>query len=62
MYKIDEQKCIGCKTCELICPSTFKLKENLKSEVIRQISSEAADLAVTTCPAQAIIKDDNHSR
>ena len=40
--KVNEELCIGCGTCEALCPQAFKL-ENGKSHVI------AEDCAATGC-------------
>lgn len=52
--KVNEELCIGCGTCESLCPSVFKL-ENGKSHVV---SEDCADCncqeAVDSCPVGAI--------
>lgn len=52
--KVNEELCIGCGTCESLCPSVFKL-ENGKSHTV---SEECGDCncqeAVDSCPVGAI--------
>lgn len=54
--KVNQELCIGCGTCEALCPGMFKV-ENGKSQVIGE-SCEAANCdcseAVTSCPVSAI--------
>jgi len=54
---IDEEECIGCGTCEEICPEVFKMNEDTeKSEVIKP-EGGAEDLiqeAIDTCPVDCI--------
>lgn len=54
--KVNQEVCIGCGTCEALCPEMFKV-ENGKSQVISE-SCEAASCdcneAVTSCPVSAI--------
>ncbi|EKE16274.1 MAG: hypothetical protein ACD_11C00021G0003 [uncultured bacterium] len=52
--KVNEDVCIGCGTCESLCPGVFHI-ENGKSHVI---SEECGDCncqeAVDSCPVSAI--------
>jgi ferredoxin len=52
--KVNEELCIGCGTCESICPNVFKV-ENGKSQVISE-DCENCDCqsAVDSCPVSAI--------
>ncbi len=54
---VDEDVCIGCGTCEGICPEVFRLnEEKAVSEVIKP-DGGPEDLirdAIDSCPAQAI--------
>lgn len=54
MIKVDKSLCIGCGTCEALCPDTFKLGQDGKSSVINQINIACAKNAVESCPVQAI--------
>jgi ferredoxin len=52
---VNEELCIGCGTCESLCPTVFKIEEG-KSKVI---SAECGDCdcqeAADSCPVSAII-------
>ena len=54
---INQETCIGCGTCEGICPGAFKLN-NGKAEVIAMDDysphKEGIDQSVAACPVQAI--------
>ena len=52
--KVDQEKCIGCGRCTEICPSTFRLNEEGKSEVISQDDIDCAKKAADQCPQEAI--------
>ncbi|MEK7203196.1 MAG: ferredoxin [Patescibacteria group bacterium] len=51
---INNNLCIGCGTCEALCPNIFKINQQGKSEIISQTNSACAKNAVKSCPAQAI--------
>jgi len=55
--KIDEEKCIGCGTCEAVCPSHFKMNDNGKADVISQEEAECVKEAVESCAVDAITMD-----
>jgi len=52
--KVNKEICIGCGTCESLCPKVFKLEDG-KSQVI---STECGDCdcqqVVDSCPVNAI--------
>ncbi len=52
---IDENKCIGCGTCEVMCPECFKMDGNLAKVVCE--SCEAHDIkdVAESCPVEAIV-------
>ncbi|HBB36954.1 MAG: hypothetical protein UX02_C0002G0165 [Candidatus Moranbacteria bacterium GW2011_GWC1_45_18] len=52
--KVNTELCIGCGTCEALCPKTFKV-ENGKSSVIAD-SCQDCDCSevVSSCPVNAI--------
>ena len=57
-YKItiDRANCIGCGSCEALCPSNFKLdtenKSNVKKAVVNKITCEQK--AAEACPVSVI--------
>ena len=53
---VDQEKCVGCGTCEGLCPDIFQLDEEAgKSTVIMQGGDEACiEEAIASCPAEAI--------
>ena len=61
--KVDENLCIGCGTCEALCPAVFKLDmETGKSKVIGEDCSNCdCQEVVNSCPVSAIsiIQDEN---
>ncbi len=54
---VDQDECIGCGTCEGICPEVFQLDEETgKSQVIKS-EGGLEDLiqdAIDSCPVEAI--------
>ncbi|KKP79441.1 MAG: ferredoxin [Candidatus Moranbacteria bacterium RIFOXYA12_FULL_35_19] len=52
--KVNQELCIGCGTCESLCPKVFKI-ENGKSQVI---SEDCVDCncqeVIESCPVSAI--------
>jgi ferredoxin len=54
---IDEEECIGCGTCEEICPEVFKLNEETdKVEVTDQEGApeDKIEEAIEACPVECI--------
>jgi ferredoxin len=54
---IDEEECIGCGSCEEICPEVFKLDEETeKAAVIKPEGGPEAliEEAMATCPVECI--------
>ena len=51
---INKEKCIGCGTCESLCPEVFKIGEDEKSKVINPKGKCDLKEAVDSCPANAI--------
>ncbi len=56
MPKVDQETCIGCGTCESICPEVFKLDSSGKSQVKKGAPQDLPCIkeAVEACPVQAI--------
>jgi len=55
MVKIDQNKCIGCGLCVSMCPETFVMNVNSKSEVIKDDVTDCAKSAAESCPVEAIL-------
>ena len=58
---IDEDECIGCGTCEKICPEVFKLdSDSGKAKVIKQEGGpeDLIDEAIESCPVSCIKWED----
>ena len=54
---IDEEECIGCGSCEEICPEVFRLNEDTdKAEVIKPEGGpeDLVEEAMATCPVECI--------
>lgn len=51
---VNQEKCIGCGRCTELCPDTFKLGANGKSEVMNQTNTDCAMHAADECPVEAI--------
>ena len=54
---IDEEECIGCGTCEEICPDVFKLNDATeKAEVIESEGSpeNLIEEAIESCPVECM--------
>lgn len=52
---IDENSCIGCGTCEVVCPQCFKMDGDL-AKVINEACDECnAKDVEEACPVDAII-------
>ncbi|MDP2736328.1 MAG: ferredoxin [bacterium] len=54
MIKINHDLCIGCGTCEVLCPAVFKLNAEGKADTITQVETPCAKNAAESCPTQAI--------
>ncbi|MFA6193606.1 MAG: ferredoxin [Parcubacteria group bacterium] len=54
--KVDQELCIGCGTCEALCPEIFKVEDE-KSVVIGEDCEKVGcncDEIVVSCPVNAI--------
>lgn len=52
--KVNEELCIGCGTCESLCPNVFKIEDG-KSHVISEDCGECdVQETINSCPVSAI--------
>lgn len=55
---IDQEKCIGCGTCAVLCDEVFEMDKNGKSRVKETLedkkNSECPKEAAEACPVQCI--------
>ncbi len=54
MVKVNQEKCIGCGLCTNMCPETFTMNEEGKSEVINDKLTDCSKEAAAACPVSAI--------
>ncbi len=65
---VDESRCIGCCSCEIIAPDVFEInkqsKSNPKSSVINQKGAGVNKImnAAETCPTKAIIVENSDTK
>jgi ferredoxin len=55
---VDNNKCIGCGRCTEICPQSFKLNKDGKSQVISTEDMPCIKKASDQCPMEAIRVDE----
>ena len=58
--KVDEAVCIGCGSCEAVCPKVFKLAEDGKAKVLDvnyQENAACIKEAIEICPVQCISQE-----
>ena len=63
-YITEREKCIGCGSCQALCPKYFELQEDGKSHIKEAVKQEVEELeiekiecaqaAADACPAQCI--------
>jgi len=52
--KINEELCIGCGTCESLCPQVFQIQEGKSKVVATECGECDCQTAVDSCPVKAI--------
>ncbi len=58
--KIDREICIGCGFCASVCPEIFRVGEDEKATVLKEITESeraAAEDAMSGCPVAAISEE-----
>jgi ferredoxin len=58
--KVNQELCIGCGTCEAVCPAVFKVDADGKAQVLPvdfAANAEKIKEAITSCPVQAISEE-----
>lgn len=53
MVKIKEEECIGCGSCEAVCPDGFEMKDG--KAVVKNGSAKCVKEAIDICPTEAIV-------
>jgi len=53
MVTVNKETCIGCGSCEAVCPDVFKMTDG-KAEVKAQKKLPCVKEAIDTCPVDAI--------
>ena len=51
---VNKDTCIGCGACASLCPTSFEMGNDGKSETVSQEDSDCATNAAQSCPVQAI--------
>jgi ferredoxin len=51
---VNQAECIGCGACAAICPQSFIMNEDGKSEATNQEATDCAKQAAEACPVQVI--------
>lgn len=61
VLKVDKEVCIGCGTCTVLAPKSFKLDADGKAEVINPPTDtpETIKEAIDSCPVAAITEEEN---
>lgn len=59
--KVNQELCIGCGTCESVCPEVFKMKDDGKAHVTEDAdfekSQDCIKQAIDSCAVQAISEE-----
>lgn len=63
MYMVVEQsECIGCGSCEAVCPDVFRLNDEGKAEAYAEVTEAlqaSAEEAMNICPVNCISVDED---
>ena len=55
--KLDQEKCIGCGVCEIVCPHTVFKVEKLKASIVDLDGCMECGACASNCPVEAISVD-----
>lgn len=53
-FSISKEECIGCGSCEAVCPEVFKMKEDKAELKVKESDKQNAKEAAESCPTNAI--------
>jgi Pyruvate/2-oxoacid:ferredoxin oxidoreductase delta subunit len=53
--RLDEQACVGCGMCEIVCPHRVMAVENRKAKVVDYNGCMECGACATNCPTNAIM-------
>jgi len=52
--KVNEELCIGCGTCEALCPKVFRLEDGKSHVIVDDCQDCDCQEVVDSCPVSAI--------
>lgn len=55
--EIDEEECMGCESCVVVCPSVFEMDEDGEKAIVidgADANEECVEEAIASCPADCI--------
>ena len=61
-HRVIKEKCLGCGTCTALCPRSFRIAEDGKSEAVIPPGDSDEEIlnAAKACPTEAIeVEEDN---
>ena len=59
VFKIKEERCIGCRICQSICPKCFSIENGLAKVLDCDPEDCDSKQVSESCPCQAIIVDED---
>ncbi|MCK9379060.1 MAG: ferredoxin [Candidatus Moranbacteria bacterium] len=55
---VNEDLCIGCGTCEALCPNVFKIEEGKSHVVVEECDDCNCQEVIESCPVNAISSEE----
>lgn len=52
--KVNEDLCIGCGTCESLCPEVFKIEDGKSKVIVEDCGECDCQNVIDSCPVSAI--------